>query len=88
MTATAPTAPDWLTRRQGAVKSVVNGNTWAVTINSEPLYRLFVTPAAGRFTCVITQTNNGRRLDGGKAYASVEAALAGGLEELRERLGW
>ncbi len=81
-------APEWLARRQGALKPALNANTLVVTVNGEPLYRLFATPAAGQFTCVVTQTNNGKRLDAGKVYSSIDAALAGGLEELRERLGW
>jgi hypothetical protein len=59
-----------------------------VTLDGTPQYRLDALPAKGRFTCAVVQTNNGKRLDGGKDYATREAALAGGLEELRERLGW
>jgi hypothetical protein len=81
-------APEWLTRREGALKPGLDAETWIVTMSGHPAYRLFVTPAGGQFTCVITQTNNGKRLDGGKLYASVDAALAGGLEELRAKLGW
>jgi hypothetical protein len=45
-------------------------------------------PVKGQYGCRITQTINGRRLDGGATYPSVEAALPGGLEELRKALGW
>ena len=47
-----------------------------------------VLPAKGQYTCAILQTNNGKRLDEGKVYPSNDAALAGGLDELRARLGW
>lgn len=80
--------PDWLARRNGSLKPGLNTQTWMVTLDGHPHYRLFATPAGGQFTCAVYQTNNGRRLDGGKKYASVEAALVGGLDELRERLGW
>jgi hypothetical protein len=81
-------ALDWLVRRDGALKKGLNGDTWIVTLNAQPAYRLSVTPAVGQFTCVVVQTNSGKRLDGGKLYTSIETALAGGLEELREKLGW
>jgi hypothetical protein len=81
-------APAWLTQREGDLKPGVKADTWAVTLSGHPLYVLFVTTAKGQFTCVITLTNNGQRLDGGKTYPSLDAAFAGGLEELREKLGW
>jgi hypothetical protein len=81
-------APEWLTRREGALKPGPNAETWIVTMNGHPAYRLSVTPANGQSTCVITQTNNGKRQDGGKLYAGMDVALAGGLEELRDKLGW
>ena len=81
-------APEWLARRDGSVRPGQEASTFLVIVNGEPLYRLFATPASGQFTCVVTQTNNGKRLDGGRLYSTIEAALAGGLEELREKLGW
>lgn len=80
--------PDWLSRHDGALKPGLNAQTWLVTFNGHPLYRLFATTAKGQFTCAVTQANNGQRVDGGKEYPSIDAALTGGLNELRERLGW
>jgi hypothetical protein len=80
--------PEWLARRGGALSPGLNEQTWMVTLDGHPQYRLFATPASGVLTCAIHQTNNGQRLDAGKNYPTVEAALAGGLDELRERLGW
>ena len=81
-------APEWLTRRDGSVRPYLNDATWLVLLSGHPQYRLFGTPAEGGYTCAITQTNNGHRLDGGKKYATIGTALEGGLEELKERLGW
>ena len=37
----------------------------------------------------MTETASGRRLDDGAAiHGSFEEALAGGLEQLRQKLGW
>jgi hypothetical protein len=80
--------PDWLTKRDGAIKSGLSASTWLVLIDGHPQYRLVATPAAGKFICAITQTNNGRRLEGTNTWASTGEALQGGLEELRSKLGW
>lgn len=82
------TPPDWLTTRDGGLAAGPNERTWLVTLNGHPQYRLVATPAKGKFTCVVTQTNNGKRLDGGVEYPALEGALKGGLDELRARLGW
>jgi hypothetical protein len=82
------TAPEWLTKRAGALQPGLDSQTWLVTFDGHPLYRLFATTAKGKFTCAITQMNNAQRLDGGKTYPTIEATLTGGLDELRERLGW
>ncbi len=81
-------SPEWLTKRDGSLKPGLNAQTWLLTLGGHPLYRLFATTAQGQFTCVVTQSNNGKRLDGAKLYATNDAALIGGLEELRETLGW
>ncbi|HJZ94070.1 MAG TPA: hypothetical protein VKE40_24565 [Gemmataceae bacterium] len=82
------TAPDWLTARNGGLTKGLTDRTWLVTIAGEPQYRLDLLPAKGQYTCSVIQTNNGRRLDDGKVYPKPEAALTGGLEELRAKLGW
>jgi hypothetical protein len=82
------TAPDWLTARDGGLTTGINDRTLLVTVNGHPLWRLDTVPSKGKFTCVVLQTNSGRRLDEGKEYPTREAAFAGGLEELRAKLGW
>ncbi|MDB5310607.1 MAG: hypothetical protein JWO38_4809 [Gemmataceae bacterium] len=81
--------PDWLAKRDGALKPGVNGHTLFVLIGGAPQYKLEARPAAGKFICAIQQTVNGKRLDDGTVtYPDPAAALAGGLEELRTKLGW
>ena len=82
------TAPDWLTARTGGLVKGINERTWLVTLNGNPMWRLDVGPSKGQYTCAVLQTNSGKRLDEGKDYPSQEAAFAGGLEELRAKLGW
>jgi len=82
------TAPDWLTSRNGGLAKGINERTLLVTVDGEPMWRLDALPSKGQFTCAVLQTNSGRRLDAGKQYPTREAALAGGLEELRAKLGW
>lgn len=82
------TVPDWLSTRDGDLAKGLSDRTLLVTLNGHPQWRLDAVPAKGKFTCAVLQTNNGKRLDGGKEYPTQEAALAGGLEELRAKLGW
>jgi len=81
------TAPPWLATR-GELQRGPNQQTWNVLFNGSPQYRLTATPAKGKFTCVVMQSVNGRRIDRGLEYADIDAAISGGLEELRESLGW
>ena len=83
-----PAVPDWLKLRDGDLKPGIRDHILFVLLGGHPQYRLEVRPANGTETCQITQTNNGRRLDGGKAYPDPAAALVGGLDELRDQLGW
>jgi hypothetical protein len=82
------TVPDWLASRSGCLAMGLSDSTLHVTLDGQPQWRLDALPAKGQFTCAILQTNNGKRLDAGKEYPTREAALAGGLEELRVNLGW
>ena len=83
------TMPGWLARRRGQIERGVQPETRFVLISGEPLYKLEVRPAVGRYTCTVTETVNGRRLDDGAAtYPGFDEAIAGGLELLRDRLGW
>jgi hypothetical protein len=86
---TATTIPDWLKPRDGALKAGVRPETTFVLVGGKPLYKLEVRPASGQYACAVSNTVNGRRLDDAKAtYPTADAALAGGLEQLRNALGW
>jgi hypothetical protein len=81
--------PDWLRTRAGSLKPGVRPETTFVLLDGNPLYKLEVRPAEGKFACAVSQTNNGRRYDDPKAtYSDAASALAGGLEQLRNALGW
>jgi hypothetical protein len=80
--------PDWLQKRAGGLIRASDGQSWFVSFDSQPQYRLVPVPAAGKFTCHVTQTNNGRRLDRGGIFPSSEEAIRCGLEDLRAALGW
>lgn len=82
------TTPDWLKQREGELKPSKDAQSCAVFIGGQMYYVLLAVPAKGKFTCRISQTNNGKRLDVGKTYDGVNQALSGGLDELREALGW
>jgi hypothetical protein len=83
------TVPDWLKARGGALKPGVRPETTFVMLEGHPLYKLEVRPAAGTFTCAVSSTVNGHRHDDPKlTYPDPDAALGGGLEQLRNALGW
>jgi hypothetical protein len=81
--------PDWLSKHDGSLKPGVRPETTFVMIGDQPLYKLEVRPAEGKFACAVSNTVNGRRLDDATVtYPSADAALAGGLDQLRNALGW
>ena len=80
--------PDWLTRRGGDLKLSSDGYTWLVMFDRGPQYALEPVPVQGKFGCVIKQTINGKRLDKGGVYPTADDAVRGGLEDLRQALGW
>ena len=80
--------PTWLSQRNGSLRPASDGLTWFVMLNHEPQYSLTPVPVQGKYGCVIKQTNNGRRIDSSGVHATDEAALRGGLEDLRQALGW
>ena len=82
------TVPDWLTTRDGSLKPGLSDSVVFVLVGGRPLYRLEVRPAAGKYSCAIVHTVNGHRLDDGTTYPTADAALTGGLEQLRNKLGW
>jgi hypothetical protein len=82
------TTPDWLAQHGGEARLSKDGKSATVSIGGEPQYLLMLAPVAGKFGCKVVQSNNGKRLDGGAAHPSPEAAFEGGLEDLRKALGW
>ncbi len=81
-------APDWLTKRGGSVRPGIDDCSWFVCFDGAPQYELTPIPAAGKFACEIRQTINGKRLDGTGTYPTRDDAIRGGLENLRDALGW
>lgn len=82
------TTPDWLTRHDGELRASADGRSWLVYLGGEPQYLLLAVPAGGKFACRVSQTVNGRRFDRGSTFPTLEDAARGGLEDLREALGW
>lgn len=82
------TVPEWLTKRDGALKPGIRTDVQFVLISGAPQYRLDVRPAVGTYSCAVTQTVNGKQLGDGSVYPTADAALTGGLEQLRNKLGW
>jgi hypothetical protein len=82
------TAPDWLTQRGGDLKLASDGRTWYFLVGGQPQYSLMAVPVAGRFGCTIRQTINGKRIESKGVYATADEAVGGGLDDLRQALGW
>ena len=80
--------PEWLSKHGGHLQPAANGQGVMVYFAGEPQYFVLVRPAAGQFASQVSQTINGKRLDSGKIYGSEEEAIRGGLEDLRNALGW
>ncbi len=83
------TLPDWLKQHDGSLKPGVRPETTFVLVGGQPLYKLEVRPATGKFACAVSNTVNGKRLDDAKiTYPTATDAVVGGLEQLRNALGW
>ena len=81
--------PDWLAVRSATLKPGVRPETTFVMLEGNPQFKLEVRPAAGTFACTVSNTVNGKRLDDTAAtYPTADAALVGGLDQLRNKLGW
>ena len=80
--------PDWLARHGGELRAGPLDTSWFVYFDEEPQYALTPVPVAGKHSCCVTQTINGKRLSSGSMYATQTEAMQGGLEELRKALGW
>ncbi len=82
------TVPEWLTKRDCSVQPGIRDGVLFVMFAGKPQYRLDVRPANGTFTCAVLQTVNGKSVGDATTYPNADAALAGGLEQLRNKLGW
>ena len=82
------TTPDWLKLHGGELHLGKDGRSASVYFAGQLQYVLVPLPAKGKFACRVSETINGKRLDGTGTYASAEDALRGGLEDLRQALGW
>jgi hypothetical protein len=80
--------PDWLTQRGGELRLSKDTHSGSVYFAGQLQYVLIPIPAKGQFGCRISETINGRRLDGDATFATSDEALRGGLEQLRDKLGW
>lgn len=84
----AVNAPEWLVKRGGGLTPGPYGDVWFVMLREAPQYKLAPVPVAGKYGCAITQTINGKRIDSTARADTAEAAIQGGLEDLRKALGW
>ncbi len=86
------TTPEWLQRHGGELRPSVVPPGLLVYVDGKPLYRLEVRPCRGRLSCAIVDLVSDRRIDpsGGEVpvYATEAEAFRGGLEQLRQYLGW
>jgi hypothetical protein len=80
--------PDWLSKHGGHLQPAANGHGVMVYFDNEPQYFIIVRPVAGRFGREVTQTINGKRLESNRIYDTDGEAIRGGLEDLRDALGW
>ena len=84
----AITAPDWLVKRGGSLELGAYGGVWFVMFQGGPQYKLAPLPVAGKYGCAITQTINGKPIPSTTRADTADAAIQGGLEDLRQALGW
>jgi hypothetical protein len=84
----ALTTPEWLAQHGGEAHLGKDGRSATVYFAGQIQYVLVPVPAQGAFSCRVTETINGKRLEGPKTYPTPEDALRGGLDDLRNALGW
>ena len=84
----ALTIPAWLQQRGGHLELASDGKTWVMWFDGRANYSLEAVPVKGKFGCKISQTINGHRVPSEGTCATADAAVAGGLDDLRKALGW
>jgi len=80
--------PDWLIRHGGDLRANPDGLSYAVYFGPELEYLLGVFPIKGQHSCRVKQTINGKPLESGTPHPTADDAVRGGLEDLRQALGW
>ncbi len=81
------TSPDWLTQHGGEARASKNGLSLTAYVGGQPQYLLEgCSPRwmGSMADTKVVQSNNGKRLDGGAAFPTTEAAFQGGLDDLSE----
>jgi hypothetical protein len=84
----AVTSPDWLTQHGAELRPSKDGKAYTVYVAGQPQYLLLPVPAKGKHGCRVSQTINGKRLDGAGTWPTLDEAVRGGLDDLRKALGW
>ena len=79
---------DWLAQHDGEARASKDGRSYTILLGGQPQYLLTLAPTVGQYGCKVVQSINGKRLDGGAAFPSAEAAFQGGFDDLRKALGW
>jgi hypothetical protein len=82
------TVPDWIKARGGDLKPSRDGHSWTFYLAGQPQFLVEPVPANGKFACRVSLTNNGKRLEKGSVYETSLEAMRGGLDDLRDYLGW
>jgi hypothetical protein len=80
--------PGWLTARGGELRLSKDERSASVHFAGQLQYVLTPVPARGKHGCRISEADSGKRLDSSGVWDTPQAALQGGLEDLRARLGW
>ncbi|MFO0929226.1 MAG: hypothetical protein U0736_19750 [Gemmataceae bacterium] len=80
--------PDWLAQHGGELRFGREAASCSVYFAGQLQYVLLPVPARGKYACHVSETVNGRRLESDKTYPTLIDAYRGGLDDLREKLGW
>jgi hypothetical protein len=80
--------PEKLARRGSAQEIGPTRASWIVSFDGDPQYLLPPIPVDGSSGCAVQQTINGQQLNRAGTSPSADEVLRGGLEDLRQALGW
>jgi hypothetical protein len=88
MAASTIATPEWLSKHGGDLRPSKDKQSFVIYFAGSMQYVLALDPVKGKFGCRVTQTNNGRRLDGSGSFDTPDGAINGGLDVVRKALGW